>query len=57
MSQEWLTVMLGPFQQLVGTILGMVPAIAAAILLLLAGMVVARVARAAFVRARRSRGD
>jgi hypothetical protein len=47
MPQEWLTVMIGPFQQLLGTILGMMPAIAAAILLLLAGMVVARVVRAA----------
>ncbi len=50
MPQEWLTVMIGPFQQLLGTILGMAPAIAAAILLLLAGMVVARVVRAAFDR-------
>jgi len=48
MSQEWLTVFIGPFQQLLGTILGMLPAIAAAILLLLAGMVVARLVRAAF---------
>lgn len=47
MPEEWVTILLGPLQQLLGTILGMVPAIAAAILMLLAGMVVARLVRAA----------
>lgn len=50
MLQEWLTMMAlvtDPTHQVLGTILRMLPGVAAALLLLLAGMVVARLVRAA----------
>ena len=47
MPQEWLNLIVGPFQQLLSTILIKLPAMLAALLLLLVGMVVARGLRAA----------
>lgn len=47
MPQEWLNLIVGPFQQLLSTILIKLPAMLAALLLLLVGMVVARGLRTA----------
>jgi len=46
MPQDWLSILIVPFQQLLGSILVKMPSILAALLLLLIGMVVGRVARA-----------
>ena len=46
MPQDWLSILVVPFQQLLGSILVKLPSILAALLLLLIGMVVGRVVRA-----------
>ncbi len=45
MSQDWLSFLIVPFQQLLGTLLVKMPSILAAMLLLLIGMVVGRMVR------------
>lgn len=50
MAQNWLSLMVVPFQQLLSTILVTLPSVLAALLLLLIGMVVGRLARAAVER-------
>lgn len=47
MSQDWLSLLVGPVQQLLSEILVKLPAVLAALLLLLVGMVVGKLARAA----------
>lgn len=48
MPQEWLNLIVGPFQQLISTILTKLPAVLTALFLLLVGMVVARGIRTGF---------
>jgi small-conductance mechanosensitive channel len=50
MSQDWLSFLIVPFQQLLGSFLVKMPSILAALVLLLIGMVVGRVARAGVER-------
>lgn len=47
MSQEWMSLFMGPVQQLLSEILVKLPAVLAALLLLLIGMVVGKIARTA----------
>lgn len=47
MAQEWLNLIIGPIQQFLGAILSKLPAVGAALLLLLVGMLVARGVRTA----------
>jgi small-conductance mechanosensitive channel len=47
MPQDWVSLLMGPVQQLLSEILVKVPAVLAALLLLLIGMVVGKIARAA----------
>jgi hypothetical protein len=48
--QDWLSFFTGPFQQLLSTVLVTLPSVLAALLLLLIGMVVGRIARTAVER-------
>lgn len=45
MVQEWVSILIGPFQELLASVLVKLPSILAAFLLLLVGMVIARFAR------------
>jgi hypothetical protein len=47
MSQDWISLLMGPVQQLLSEILVKLPAVLAALLLLLIGMVVGKIARTA----------
>jgi hypothetical protein len=50
MSQDWVSLLMGPFQQLLSAILVTLPSVLAALLLLLIGMVVGGIARTAVER-------